>query len=1295
MKNRQFVQRIVGLSMAVVMTIMSVDTSGLQAYMGTVETCGEEQVPKIQQSIQKIKPLSQAVAKGRKDAKKTGYIDIGHVAQSVQGNNKNPLKLDNAVTLPESYSSVEKGYVTSIKNQNPWGTCWAFAACAAMESYALSHGLVESAEDVDFSEYALAYLTFSDDMYMNITGDYTETTDEYVGFDEGGNDEYAFKTLSKWAGIYNEDDVMYPNSQQNDEVAPYIPDEDNMDFVLTGQYYINSIDVEAIKAAIMENGALTCSYYSSEKYTRENELYIYNYELDTTNHAVTLVGWDDNKDKNLFTMTDENGVAHTPENNGAWLIKNSWSTYFGDDGYCWISYEDYGFNCGDAVVYEIAPKSNYDYIYQYDGATVFAGSAAAMKFANIFEIDGNEEQTLDAISFAVMSTDLRYTVSIYKNNGEKILEDGELLTSKEGIVTFEGYYTVELDDEIVLSPGDSVSVVISFDEMAYMVYEYDGITLGMNGYAQTYCSSKEGRTYYCYWEDYGFEDFSYRGDLCIKAFTSIAQEVEGTRITSIDNSKSTELVIKWKEVEGAEAYILSKSISGTFEDEEIIQNITTNSYTDTNVSIGNTYYYRVCAVVSGVATSYSAVKSATVEISAPKLIGENKGDYVSLTWEEKEDADGYRLYKSVDDEEYELIQEFGQSTLNFDDYDLDFGHTYSYVLTAFITIDGQEFESSKSLAYTTEKEVPMVEGLYVDSAFYNKIIVRWDESEQKVDGYNIYMCAEDESYFTLIDSVDSDVTHYTYDVSGVAAGTYYYFGVAPYIIVDGVELENEEFIWDYNCVLEQPLQIEYVKWYVEDDQLVMKYKGEESDTGYTIWYNGEGETFYDSYQDIEFWSVYDEYIETTLELDPYIQRSIYITDYYYSKMFQEYPINIGGEYKEPQSEYIDDVILPEGITTAILTATITNEMENFEYLYQWYVSDTAEGTATAIEGATSNEYTATVAADEEKYYYCSIISRHENETTVNTTNSEGKRTKVAGSKSQVIDVENIANQTYTGSAITPNVTVTKGAKILTKGVDYTLSYANNVNAGTATVTVNFIGDNVGMTPVSKTFTINPRGVSDVIVNYTSEYAYTGSPIKPVPTVKNSIETLVNGTDYTLAYTNNVNIGTATITITFKGNYTGTKTITFTIKNPVPTSITSATYSVNQTGGNISKITVGTTAATFLNGLKEKQYVVIRNGNTTVSTTTVLATGMKACIMNGNTVVKSYDIIVTGDTNGDGKINITDMIAVKANILKKSTLSGLYAKAADVNGDGKINITDFIKIKATLLKKDSIVGVTAK
>ena len=102
----------------------------------------------------------------------------------------------------------------------------------------------------------------------------------------------------------------------------------------------------------------------------------------------------------------------------------------------------------------------------------------------------------------------------------------------------------------------------------------------------------------------------------------------------------------------------------------------------------------------------------------------------------------------------------------------------------------------------------------------------------------------------------------------------------------------------------------------------------------------------------------------------------------------------------------------------------------------------------------------------------------------------------------------------------------------------------------------------------------------------------------------------------------------------------------------------------------------------------------------VSDDTPLGTGMLVRIIDGDAFIKTYTVIVTGDTSGDGKITITDMIAVKAHILKKDMLVGVYETAADVagqtgGGDGKVTITDFIKVKAHILKKETITGVTAK
>lgn len=135
------------------------------------------------------------------------------------------------------------------------------------------------------------------------------------------------------------------------------------------------------------------------------------------------------------------------------------------------------------------------------------------------------------------------------------------------------------------------------------------------------------------------------------------------------------------------------------------------------------------------------------------------------------------------------------------------------------------------------------------------------------------------------------------------------------------------------------------------------------------------------------------------------------------------------------------------------------------------------------------------------------------------------------------------------------------------------------------------------------------------------------------------------------------------------------------------SINSSRYNIS--GGFISKIPAGTTVSTLLNGINEKAYCKVYKGNTEVKETTLVGTGMAVKLMIGSTALQTLPVVVTGDTNGDGGITITDMIAVKAHVLKKSTLSGAAAKAADTNADNGISITDFIQIKAHILGKSKI------
>ncbi len=141
---------------------------------------------------------------------------------------------------------------------------------------------------------------------------------------------------------------------------------------------------------------------------------------------------------------------------------------------------------------------------------------------------------------------------------------------------------------------------------------------------------------------------------------------------------------------------------------------------------------------------------------------------------------------------------------------------------------------------------------------------------------------------------------------------------------------------------------------------------------------------------------------------------------------------------------------------------------------------------------------------------------------------------------------------YTGEALTPSVTVKaklNGTNVtLKEDVDYTVTYKNNVKAGKATVTVKGKGSFKGT--ITKTFTITPVKILKVTLDKTS-FAYTGSACEPVPTVTTKVNgklvTLKKGTDYTVKYENNVEKGTATVTVTGKGNYTGTIIKNFTIE----------------------------------------------------------------------------------------------------------------------------------------------------
>ena len=202
-------------------------------------------------------------------------------------------------------------------------------------------------------------------------------------------------------------------------------------------------------------------------------------------------------------------------------------------------------------------------------------------------------------------------------------------------------------------------------------------------------------------------------------------------------------------------------------------------------------------------------------------------------------------------------------------------------------------------------------------------------------------------------------------------------------------------------------------------------------------------------------------------------------------------------------------------------------------------------------------------------------------------------------------IASIPEQTYTGSAITPAVTVQDGTTTLTDGTDYTVAYSDNVNVGTATVTITGKGNYSGTKTV--TFAIVAKDASGFTIASIPDQTYTGSAITPTVTVSDGTTTLTEGTDYTVDFSDNINVGTATVTVTGKGNYSGTKTATFAIVAKDASGFTiSGIADQTYTGSAITPtVTVSDGTTTLTEGT---DYTVGFSDNINVGTATVTVTG---------------------------------------------------------------------------------------
>lgn len=296
----------------------------------------------------------------------------------------------------------------------------------------------------------------------------------------------------------------------------------------------------------------------------------------------------------------------------------------------------------------------------------------------------------------------------------------------------------------------------------------------------------------------------------------------------------------------------------------------------------------------------------------------------------------------------------------------------------------------------------------------------------------------------------------------------------------------------------------------------------------------------------------------------------------------------------------------------------------------------------------------------------------------NGYNSVSKDVKIVVSKKSLNNGLITLSETsyvYDGTYKKPAATVTFGGKVLQEGKDYTISYRNNLNVGVTTVIATGMGDYTGYT--SKNFTITKRAMAGGTVSVASSVSFTGSNITPSVTVKVAGRTLTNGTDYTVSYSNNKNVGTASVYVYGKGNYSGSLSAKFDI---VPAKQQIQKLETKYKGFYIDWAQKGSATG------YDVAYSVNANMSGAVSKH-LTANKPDTLTVSGLAGDKTYYVRVRSYTNVNGKVYYgawSDVKSIKTanNDITKASVSGISTKAFTGKAITQ-NVT--VKVGNTVLK----------
>ncbi len=483
-----------------------------------------------------FKTSAQAESKNASPAKRSEIITNGELSKLVYYDEYgNPIPRNRSeagftadeiynANYPAKYDSRDFGYVTSVKNQEPFGACWAFAYCSAAETSLIKQGF-ENKNTVDLSEGHLAWFTghTKSDIFFDADEDKMYFKNP---FDFGGNPFIADATLARGSGFAKEKD--FPYTEKNAEMGYSSFYKYKCDYQLVSSETSYDTSVNNVKKAILESGSVAACYCADVNrcYKNSKDGYCcYCPDYYESNHMVTIVGWDDNFSADNFAIK--------PENNGAWIVKNSWGTDWGTNGYFWLSFYDMTFD--EFTQIRVVPSGSYDEICQYDGvycANILPCESTEAYMANIFP--ARQNATVSAASI-LLNAPCWYMaqISLYTDLKDKTDPTSGKLCETQTISSVEqGYYMVNFNNAYPVKKDSSFAVVAKlycYDDACYIPCE--GKSFGTSGFLVSYYSL-DGQSLYKSGNN-KWESTETYGNVPVKAFLTTGKDVSSISIKTL------------------------------------------------------------------------------------------------------------------------------------------------------------------------------------------------------------------------------------------------------------------------------------------------------------------------------------------------------------------------------------------------------------------------------------------------------------------------------------------------------------------------------------------------------------------------------------------------------------------------------------------------------------------------------------------------------------------------------------------------------------------------------------------